>query len=159
MNAQLFLSEYPSSATKNASFLTDPAFRDSIYQALHPSPENRFLPLLRELFQLEVDYRSDESNDGDYFENIYWVALFLYQFGELDDVIPMWRGKHTNMDTGRGFDIQFLVGAGVETTLDYLQDHADQESTRIAAYLSACKEAGDFDDLEGWLASRIRYFS
>jgi hypothetical protein len=37
--------------------------------------------------------------------------LLLYLVGDPADVAVMWEAKHINMDTGCGFDGQFLVGA------------------------------------------------
>jgi len=103
--------------------------------------------------------RGDQSNDGEYFENLYWCALFLYQLGFLDDILPMWKAKHVNMDTGCGFDIQFLVGAGVDKTLSFLTDSDEADAKKAHSYILSCKEAGDFSNLPSWLQGRIEYYS
>jgi hypothetical protein len=158
MDAESFLAGYPSSTEAHPVLLGDPAFRSSLYRLWHPAPSLEFLPLVRDMFQREAGYRADASNDGEYYENIYWNALFLYQIGDFDDVTPMWKAKHINMDTGFGFDIQFLVGRGVAETIEYLQRHGDQSSDEIGDYLTKCRDAGDFDDLDEWLRDRIEYF-
>ncbi len=158
MDAKKFLESYAANADADLSVLTDSLFRESIYQSIHPEPPAELLPLIRELFLREVQYRADEENDGQHFENLYWAALFLYQLGDFNDVIPMWNAKHTNMDTGVGFDIQFLVGQGVEETLQWLRQQRDPLSDRIANYITECRNAGDFEELDQWLASKINYF-
>jgi hypothetical protein len=67
----------------------------------------------------------------------------------------MWKAKHISMDTGAGFDGQFLVGAGVEPTISYLRENGHNE---IAEYIDHLKGSGDLDDLEGWEKFRIHYF-
>lgn len=158
VDAKKFLEGYPANADADLSALTDPLFRESIYRSIHPAPPPKLLPLIRDLFLREVQYRADESNDGEYFENLYWAALFLYQLGDFNDVIPMWNAKRTNMDTGVGFDIQFLVGQGVEETIRWLRQQKDPLSDRIATYITECRDAGDFENLDQWLASKINYF-
>jgi hypothetical protein len=66
----------------------------------------------------------------------------------------MWKAKHTNMDTGCGFDWQFMVEAGVDDTLKYLKDNDYKE---IAEYLESMRRAKDFDDLPGWEQFEIKY--
>src|SRR5215203_3225581 len=123
MNAIEFIEEY-----KNADFklseemrlkLQDDELRDEIYKLIPLKDVFPFHSLLKALFNLEVNYRNDEHNDGEFFENIYHCAFFLFTIGDLNDVMPMWKAKTSNFDLGCGFDIQFLVGAGVEETTEY----------------------------------------
>ena len=158
MDADTYLATYPGSAKSNPDRLRDPAFRASICDRLHPTPATRFLPLVRDVFRREIDYRCDATTDGEYFENLYWSALFLYQIGDLEDVLPMWRAKHINMDTGVGFDVQFLVGRGVAETIEYLRKQDDSEAVGAADYIASCRDGGDFDALDEWFAHRIEYF-
>jgi hypothetical protein len=121
--------------------LSNPAFRAAIYAALHPRPTAEDRHLLRHLLELEMDHRRREENDDDvYFENLYWCGLLLYQLGVVEDVILLWRAKHVNMDTGIGFDVQFLVGAGVDKTLACLK------STRKLTPSAADNDNDDIDD-------------
>jgi hypothetical protein len=158
MDANAFLAAYSRGADVDPDRLDDPAFRDTLYRALHPTPAPNFLPLVRDPFRREAKYRADESSDGEYFENLYWAALFLYRIGSLDDVLPMWRAKHMNMDTGGGFDIQFLVGQGVTPTIAYLRMSNDPVADEAADCIVECRDAGDLDHLDEWLSDRIDYF-
>ncbi len=67
----------------------------------------------------------------------------------------MWEGKQIDMDTAIGFDGQFLVGAGVEETIKYLDEHGQREP---AEYLKELKASKELDDLSGWERFRIHYF-
>lgn len=70
----------------------------------------------------------------------------------------MWRAKQTNFDTGCGFDVQFLVGAGVEETLAFLARSDDPAASKAAEYIARCAKGGDFDGRDEWLAARCAYF-
>ena len=62
-----------------------------------------------------------------------WLAaLLLYLVGDPADVPLMWEGKQINMDTGIGFDGQFLVGAGVEETIKYLEESGQKSLPNIS---------------------------
>ncbi len=112
---------------------------------------------LLKIFEREMDFRKAgcPGDDADYFESIYLCGLLLYLVGDLADVPLMWKAKNIDMDTGCGFDVQFLVGAGVDETISYLQARGDFKSV---AYLDKCKAVKDFDDLPRWERFRIKYF-
>ncbi len=143
--------------------LADPPLRTQLYRAMHPQPPETLAPLLRVLLQQEVTHRQsdgdDQSASDDAFENLYWCALLLYQLGDLEDVLPLWKAKHTSFDTSVAFDIQFLVGAGVDETLSHLSSSHDPAATKAYAYIAGCREAGDFDALAEWLDVRVAYYS
>ncbi len=44
--------------------------------------------------------------------------------------VPRHRTRHTDFDTAAGFDVQFLLGAGAETTLTYLTGHGHADIAR-----------------------------
>jgi hypothetical protein len=69
-----------------------------------------------------MEYRRTHGSD-EYFENLYWCAFLLNLVGDPSDVPMMWEAKHIDFDTGAGFDVQFLLGASVEPTFDYLLHH------------------------------------
>jgi hypothetical protein len=115
---------------------------------------------LLELFRREMAYRrGDDSPEGegesDCFEQIYWCGLLLYLVGDPADVPLMWEGKQINMDTGIGFDGQFLVGAGVEETIKYLEENGQKKP---AEYLKEMKASKELDDLSEWEEFRVHYF-
>lgn len=152
------------------AFLHDPDLRAEIYRALDPSGDLTLAPLLRALLACEVRYRAreldgdddeedDVEDDADHFEQLYWCAYLLAELGEPADVPSLWRAKHTTFDTAVGMDVQCLVvGAGVDATLAFLDASGDPDAPKIAAYLRACRDTGDFDDLESWRARWRVYF-
>jgi len=108
---------------------------------------------LLELFRREMAYRraddsAESEGESDCFEQIYWCGLLLYLVGDPADVPLMWEGKRIDMDTAIGFDGQFLVGAGVEQTIKYLEEHGQRDP---AEYLKGLKASKELDDLQGWV--------
>jgi hypothetical protein len=56
----------------------------------------------------------------------------------------MWKAKSSNFDLGCGFDIQFLVGAGLSETIEFLRHHHDPEASNAVEFIESCYAAGDF---------------
>lgn len=79
----------------------------------------------------------------------------LYKIGDPKDIEIMWEAKYINMDTGSGFDIQNLVGAGVDGTLTFLRDNNLAEIVEdIEGYL----KCGYFELLDEWSTKQEKYF-
>lgn len=115
---------------------------------------------LLDLFRIEMDYRKEDcppqpDQEFDYVELIYWCGLLLYLIGDPADAPLMWEAKHIDFDIGCSFDIQFLVGAGVDETVQYLEA---QGQAQAVAYIKECQLSRDFEDLPGWERFRIHYF-
>ncbi|MCB9635794.1 MAG: hypothetical protein H6721_27060 [Sandaracinus sp.] len=147
------------SSDEGAAWLADVTRPFAIYRALHPHPDRSRGPLLRAMLRAEVATRRSDDDDADeHFELLYWCAFLLASVGEPPDVLAAWRAKHLDFDTACGFDVQFLVGAGVDATLAFLDRSTDPDAPKIADHLRGCRDAGDFDDLDGWRASRAAYF-
>lgn len=142
----------------DARELLEPETRTGIYALLHRNVSPLDRGLLRQLLLLEMQYRADESNPQDYFENLGWCGLLMYQIGDLDDVMLLWRAKHVTFDTACGFDIQFLVGGGVDATIKFLAMTRDSDAQDALSCIRECQEAGDFDNLSDWLAFRLAYY-
>ncbi len=107
-----------------------------------------------------MEYRSgdaeEESPDEDgieYFENIYWCAFLLFIIGEVNDVPLLWKAKNLNMDVAIGMDWQFLVGAGIDETVQFASANKMDD---LADYLRDYQS--DPPSLVGWAAYRSYYF-
>ncbi len=164
MKAINFLEEYLSNENKLSpelkKMISDASFRVNLYKEIDASFQREYHSLLRELFKKEMIYRANdnENDDGEYFESIYWCSLFLYKIGAVDDVNILWKAKNIDFDTYCAFDIQFLVGAGLDETIEYLQSKSDQDSKKALHYILECKAAGDFAYMEKWFEFRENYF-
>ena len=137
--------------------LDDALFREALYAELRHDPSGAQRPLLRNLLHKEMRYRQ-ERPDGDSFENLYRCAFLLYRVGDVRDVELLWQAKNVDFDTGCGFDVQFLAGAGIDETVRYLQMKPDMDSAAALEFILKRKESGGFDDLETWFRWREQYF-
>jgi hypothetical protein len=113
--------------------------------------------LLRFVLEQEICFRTQDGA-GEFFENLYWAGFLLSLVAQVEDVRLLWRAKTLDFDTMSGFDVQFLVGAGVSLTLSYLQSFQEEWALAARAYLEKCQQAGDFVDLEQHRHWRHAYF-
>ena len=120
--------------------------REDALRSISPTTAKNFHSLLKEIFEKEIAYRKSGA-DAEYFENIYWCAFLLFNVGDILDVEMMWNAKQMDMDIGAGFDVHYMVGAGVERTIDYCEK---QNLKSISKYIMKCKEFGDFEEINEW---------
>ncbi len=97
----------------------------------------------------------ERGEDHDYFENVYWCAYLLFHVGDPVDVELMWIAKNLNMDTGCGFDVENMVGAGVAQTIEYLRQ---RELDDAADYISDCIQGRSQQTIETWSRDRRDFF-
>lgn len=143
--------------------------RRDLYKAMltttrhHRAAAQAFAPLARALLPHEVRFRSTEERDpndtdGNGFENIYQCALVLFDIGQLVDVMPLYRAKLTNFDTGLGMDGEFLIGAGLRATKEHVAKLAAAGEPKAADLLNYL---GHFEDepakLGEWRTWRYDY--
>jgi len=70
----------------------------------------------------------------------------------------MWKAKHIDFDIGCCFDGQFLLGAGVEETIDYLSDGNNNEEAIDYIKKLHDLDLKEFDYLPSWEQFRMQYF-
>jgi hypothetical protein len=136
--------------------LEDASFREALYDRLRHNLSGADRALLRDLLRKEMTYRKDRADD-DFYENLHWCAFLLYRIGDVRDAELLLQAKNIDFDTGCGFDVEFLVGAGVDETIRYLRMKSDDDSAAALEYILECKKSGDFDDLETWFRWRDQY--
>ncbi len=102
-------------------------------------------PLISFLLEQEIAFH---ENSWGIFEGIRLCGALLFLLAQVEDVGLLWEAKTANFDTMSGFDIQFLVGAGVTPTLAYLQQVEEEWAGDARNYLEECQQAGDFQNLE-----------
>jgi len=142
------------------------AFRKEIYKELHIKDSLlKYENLIRHLMSIEMEERSkdiwdDETVYADYYdyECFYWAIFFIYRLGNVSDVKIIWEAKYIDFDTSLGVDMQWLIGAGVENTISFLEREPDEKSKEILKYIKSCRDEGHFDDLERWYNYRYQYF-
>jgi hypothetical protein len=146
-----------------ASDLNTPTGRQAALKQIQPNRETarKYHVELLDLFRREMKFRRETGtatnaqpcaeDETEYFEHLYWCAFLLYLVGDPADVPLMWEAKHVNMDAGCGFDVESLVGAGVQATIKYLNENGRAE---IAQYIKGISES----DLPAWELWRRKYF-
>lgn len=112
--------------------------------------------LIRFLLEQEIACRQNEVETGD--DSIHHCGFLLFQLGQLEDIELLWWAKRASFDTWCGFDIQFLVGAGVSSVLMYLHSIEKVWAEEARTYIEECQRAGNFNDLEEYRHARQKYF-
>lgn len=91
-----------------------------------------------------IEYRGKPGEIGS-MEDLMLACYILGLHQQLSDCLLIWNAKNTDFDSYCGVDIQLVVFAGVEKTIAYLESI---EAKDALEYVTECKDAGDFDDLE-----------
>ncbi len=120
-------------------------FRRQVAQALCLDFSIADRKLVRFLLRQEIQAHRHGSG---YSDDLKLCAYPLFALGRLDDVELLWQAKSVSFDTFCGFDVQLLVGAGVEPTITYLHQNPSNETLAAVEYIKACQKAGDFDWLD-----------
>lgn len=74
------------------------------------------------------------------------LCMQLFSIGVVDDALLIWEAKESSFDAGCGLDIQFVCGAGLKATTDFLGRSTDPLAAQASKYLQECVKAGDFAD-------------
>jgi hypothetical protein len=87
------------------------------------------LGLVRWIAEQEARCRHEAPFQG-MTEETELAGFLLVEHGELEDVWRHWQIKRANFDTWCGYDLQYLVAAGVRATVDFVRasDHEDREA-------------------------------
>ncbi|RYZ44087.1 MAG: hypothetical protein EOO71_01040 [Myxococcaceae bacterium] len=110
---------------------------------LSPAPGS--LEEIREALRLQTEQERRSQGDGD----TEWMRLCcvqLFHAGLLEDILLIWWAKRASMDAAASIDVQFLCGAGLARTKEYLSAQASEEARKALRYLEECEAAGDFED-------------
>ena len=112
---------------------------------------------LRLLLAEEIE-RERRGESGD--EMLRTLCSQLFSLGVVEDALLIWEAKESSFDAHCGLDVQFLCGAGLAETKDYLAKSKAQSAPAALKYLSECERAGDFADWtpEKTLSEYRRYF-
>lgn len=136
--------------------LANSDFRREIYSLLHVSVSARHRPLIRRLMQEEIQNTRDPM--GGVGDDLCWCGYLLSCIGNPKDALLLWETKSISFDTYCGFDVQFLVGAGVDQTVAFLKQSKEPRAQDALDYILRCMRSGDFDEIEEWCSWRHGYF-
>jgi hypothetical protein len=98
---------------------------------------------IRRLLAEEIE-REKEGKSGE--EMLRTLCLQLFSLGVAEDTLLIWDAKQSSFDAGCGLDVQFLCGAGLVVTKEYLVKSDAVSASAILGYLRKCEQAGDFED-------------
>lgn len=137
-------------------------FRASVLEELYKTLSSGDRSLIRFLLEQEIAQEiacyEGKIDASENVESIYLCGFLLFLLAQVEDVRLLWEAKRSSFDKWCGFDIQFLVGAGVTPTLAYLQHIQEQWAQDARASIEKCQEAGDFHNLERYREFRHTYF-
>jgi len=94
-------------------------------------------------------------------------SIMLYRLKQVEDSSLIWKAKLANYDTATLIDGQFLVGAGVMETLEYL--HGSDELSKLPTlsingqrlsvidYIETSPELGQIETIQGLEGSILNF--
>lgn len=106
------------------------------------------LSLLDKFIELRKDPKNEISID-----DLMLAGFIVGMHKHVEDSLKIWEAKRVDFDAYCGVDIQLLPFAGVEQTIIYLKTQTGTEAKEALAYVTACADGGDFDELEGYYNS------
>ncbi|GHO81168.1 hypothetical protein KSD_89390 [Ktedonobacter sp. SOSP1-85] len=130
-------------------------FRLAVLEKLHKTLSPGDWPLVRFLLKQEITFH---ENAWCIYESIRLCGFLLSLLAQVEDVGLLWEAKTTSFDTMCGFDVQFLVGAGVASTVSYLQSIQEEWAQDALTYIEESQKAGDFHNLEHFREATHKVF-
>jgi hypothetical protein len=98
---------------------------------------------IRQLLAEEIE-REKQGSGGE--EMLRTLCVQLFSLGVVEDALLIWDAKRSSFDAGCGLDVQFLCGAGLSVTKEFLGKSSAPSAVAALEYLSECEQTGDFDD-------------
>ena len=138
----------------------DEEFRLAVCEELNKTvtePDREFVRYLTNLY-IKAHYGMVTESWQNGLDPFRLCGLMLFKLGNVEDSFLLWQIKELDFDTFCGLDIQLLVGAGVDKTIGYLKNLAEESALRAVDYIQKCRITGDFDNLGRYVADCNRYF-
>jgi hypothetical protein len=118
-------------------------------------------PVYREQIRRLLVEETERARRSDYSEEMLrTLCIQLFSLGVAEDALLIWDAKRSNFDAGCGLDIQFLCGAGLQATKDFLAASSAPTAAKALSYLTDCEKTGDFVGFSpaAWVARYCEYF-
>ena len=96
------------------------------------NPEPIYAAEIREIINREIANENREDN-----EILKLSCIQLFSIGQVEDSLLIWRAKQSNFDAACYLDIQFLCGAGLDETKNFLSEQNTSEANE------ALKQVGE----------------
>ena len=94
---------------------------------------------------VEETIREQQGESGE--EMLRVLCVQLFSLAVVEDSLLIWAAKNSSFDAGCGLDLQFLCGAGLEKTKEYLAASNADTASKALQRLHDCEQSGDF---HGW---------
>jgi hypothetical protein len=98
---------------------------------------------IRRLLAEEIE-RERRGESGE--EVLRTLCVQLFSLGIPEDALLIWDARRSSFDAGCGLDVQFLCGAGLAVTKEFLSRSRAPSAPAVLEYLTECEESGDFTD-------------
>jgi len=126
----------------------DSEARKSLVAHLRKNPDRDYsIALLNAL----IDLRRNPQEELP-FETLMTACYILGMHGHIEDCLLIWRAKETDFDTHCGLDIELMLFAGYQKTIDFLKKQESPEAKQALEYIRLC---GDFDSLDEYFSQQI----
>jgi hypothetical protein len=125
----------------------DIQFRKVLHSYFIQHKNRDFALLLLDKF-IEIRKKSSLSA-----ESLMLACYIVGMHQQTEDCLKIWEAKYTDFDTYCGLDIQLMAFNGVEQPLDFLKMQNTETSLKAYEYMSMCRDAHDFDNLERYFSS------
>ena len=124
-------------STEQLTSLYQVSFQKELINYLQQNPNRNFaLYFMNDVIKRRM--RNDEFSDGEY---IAYAAYMLAIHKDPEDSLLIWEAKEIDFDIYCFLDIQLCLGAGLDETLNYLQDSKHINSKSLSNYILECVNA------------------
>ncbi|WP_239616873.1 hypothetical protein [Cohnella mopanensis] len=113
---------------------------DELLKLYGLEPDISYRETLQKLLNDEID--NDDYKDNEYLKTL---CIMLFSIGQVEDTQLVWRAKRKSSDAGIYIDVQLLCGAGLESTIEFLDNLNNDIAKEQIEYLKKCEET-DFKD-------------
>jgi hypothetical protein len=107
--------------------------------------------LTHDLLEKVLSKRREQSEIGSG-DNIMYASYLVGLNRFVEDSLLIWRAKNVDFDAFGYIDVQLVVFAGIDKTIDFFDSLATEESTKAVEYLKECREAGDFESIDEYFS-------
>jgi hypothetical protein len=108
---------------------------------LAPKPED--LDTVRKILRAQIEREQKGQGRGDG-ELMKLACVQLFNGGEVEDALAIWRAKTASEDADASLDVRLLCGAGLEQTKAYLASLDADEARAALSRISKSEASGHF---------------
>ena len=116
---------------------------------LRENPNQQFA---NDFLSLLIYERKKENFELSNSENLMYGSYIVWLKKDVTNSELIWKAKNVDFDMYCGLDVQLIVFAGFEKTIQYFKSLDTIESKKAIEYLKESNEAGDFYDIENYFS-------